>query len=88
MRLSRADFRSACKSFFKTRICISGHHGLWRAGVDPALFWADQASVVRVQSVFARYDLGGDYRAIDMILVIIGIDFGRWPKARSSELSL
>jgi hypothetical protein len=26
-----------------------------------------------VQSVFARYDLGGDYRAIDMILVIVGL---------------
>ena len=58
------------QEFFQTRICISGHHGLWRAGVDPALFWTDQAEST-VRSVFARYDLGGDYRAIDMILVII-----------------
>jgi hypothetical protein len=27
----------------------------------------------RVQSVFARYGVGGDYRAIDMILVIVGL---------------
>ena len=25
----------------------------------------------RVRSVFARYEVGGDYRAIDMILVIV-----------------
>jgi len=27
----------------------------------------------RVQSVFPRYGVGGDYRAIDMILVIVGL---------------
>lgn len=27
----------------------------------------------RVQAVFSRYEMGGDYRAIDMILVIVGL---------------
>ena len=72
MRLSRADFRSACKSFLRIEfasqdITAFGGLELIRRYLGLINFTG------RVQSVFSRYGLGGDYRAIDMILVIVGL---------------
>jgi hypothetical protein len=68
--LSRADFHSACKSFFKIEFAsqdITAFGGLELIRRYLALIQLGR----RVQKVFARYDLGGDYRAIDMILVMV-----------------
>ena len=70
VRLSRADFRSACKSFFRLEFAsqdITAFGGLELIRRYFGLIKLSRS----VRSVFARYDLGGDYRAIDMILVII-----------------
>jgi Transposase DDE domain group 1 len=72
VRLSRADFRSACKSFLRIEfasqdITAFGGLELIRRYLGLINFTG------RVQSVFSRYGLGGDYRAIDMILVIVGL---------------
>ena len=70
MRLSRADFHSACKGFFKIEFAsqdITAFGGLELIGRYFRLIKLHR----RVQSVFARYGVGGDYRAIDMILVIV-----------------
>ena len=70
MRLSRADFHSACKSFFKIEFAsqdITAFGGLELIGRYFRLIELGRT----VRSVFARYDLGGDYRAIDMMLVIV-----------------
>ena len=70
MRLSRADFHSACKSFFRLEFAsqdITAFGGLELIGRYFRLIGLHR----RVQSVFARYDLAGEYRAIDMILVIV-----------------
>ena len=70
VRLSRADFHSACKSFFKIEFAsqdITAFGGLELLGRYFRLIELHR----RVQSVFARNGIGGDYRAIDMILVIV-----------------
>jgi len=70
VRLSRADFHSACKGFFKIEFAsqdITAFGGLELIGRYFRLIKLHR----RVQSVFARYGVGGDYRAIDMILVIV-----------------
>ena len=70
MRLSRADFRSACKSFFKIEFAsqdITAFGGLELIRRYFRLIHLGRS----VRSVFAQYDVGGDYRAIDMILVIV-----------------
>ena len=70
MRLSRADFHSACKGFFRIEFAsqdISAFGGLELIGRYFRLIELHR----RVQSVFARYGIGGDYRAIDMILVMV-----------------
>ena len=70
MRLSRADFRTACKSFFRLEFAsqdITAFGGLELIRRYFGLIKPSRS----VRSVFARYDLEGDYRAIDMILVII-----------------
>lgn len=72
MRLSRADFYSPCKSFFKIEFAsqdITAYGGL---ELIRRYFRVIQLHR-KVHSVFARYGLGGDYRAIDMILVIVGL---------------
>jgi hypothetical protein len=72
VRLSRADFRCACKSFFKIEFAsqdITAYGGLELIRRYLGLIKLSD----RVQSVFSRYGLGGDYRAIDMILVIVGL---------------
>lgn len=72
MRLSRADFHSPCKSFLKVEFAsqdITAYGGLELIQRYFRLIELHR----RVQSVFARYGLGGDYRAIDMILVIVGL---------------
>lgn len=72
MRLSRADFRSACKSFFRLEFAsqeITAFGGLELI----RRYFRMIGFHHRVQSVFARYGVGGDYRAIDMILVIVGL---------------
>lgn len=72
VRLSRADFHSACKSFFRLEFAsqdITAFGGLELIGRYFRLIGLHR----RVQSVFARYGMGGDYRAIDMILVIVGL---------------
>jgi len=72
VRLSRADFLSPCKSFLKIEFAsqdITAYGGL-------ELFRRYFRIIDlhrRVQSVFSRHDIGGDYRAIDMILVIVGL---------------
>ena len=70
MRLSRADFRCACKSFLRIEfasqdITAFGGLELIRRYLGLIKFSG------RVQSMLGRYGLGGDYRAIDMILVIV-----------------
>jgi hypothetical protein len=70
VRLSRADFHSACKSFFKIEFAsqdITAFGGLELLGRYFRLIELHR----RVQSVFVRNGIGGDYRAIDMILVIV-----------------
>jgi hypothetical protein len=70
VRLSRADFHSACKAFFRIEFAsqdISAFGGLELIGRYFRLIELHR----RVQSVFARYGIGGDYRAIDMILVMV-----------------
>ncbi len=72
VRLSRADFHSTCKSFFRLEFAsqdITAFGGLELIGRYFRLIGLHR----RVQSVFARYGMGGDYRAIDMILVIVGL---------------
>ena len=70
MRLSRADFSSSCKSFLNIEFAsqdITAFGGLELVRRYLALIELGR----RVRSVFARYEVGGDYRAIDMILVIV-----------------
>ena len=70
MRLSRANFSVSCKSFSKIEFAsqdITAFGGLELVRRYLALIELGR----RVRSVFAGYDLGGDYRAIDMILVIV-----------------
>lgn len=70
MRLSRADFSASCKSFLKIEFAhqdISAFGGLELVRRYLALIELGR----RVRAVFARYQVGGDYRAIDMILVIV-----------------
>src|SRR5574342_3870 len=72
VRLSRADFYSPCKSFFKIEFAsqdITAYGGLELIRRYFRIIELHR----KVQLVFARYGLGGDYRAIDMILVIIGL---------------
>ena len=72
MRLSRADFHSVCKSFSKIEFAsqdITAFGGLELIGRYFRLIELHR----RVQAVFASYGIGGDYRAIDMILVIVGL---------------
>lgn len=70
MRLSRADFFSSCKSFLKIEFApqdITAFGGLELMRRYLALIDLGR----RVRGVFARYEVGGDYRALDMILVIV-----------------
>lgn len=70
MRLSRADFSFPCKSFLKIEFApqdITAFGGLELMRRYLALIELGR----RVRTVFARYDVGGDYRSIDMILVIV-----------------
>ena len=70
MRLSRADFCSPCKSFLKIEFApqdISAFGGLELMRRYLALIELGR----RVRTVFTRYGVGGDYRTIDMILVIL-----------------
>jgi hypothetical protein len=72
VRLSRADFRCACKSFLRIEFAtqeITAYGGLELIRRYLGLIKFSS----RVQSVLGRYGLGGDYRAIDMILVIVGL---------------
>ena len=70
MRLSRADFSSPCKSFLKIEFApqdITAFGGLELMRRYLALIELGR----RVRTEFARYEVGGDYRSIDMILVIV-----------------
>lgn len=70
MRLSRADFCSPCKSFLRIEFApqdITAFGGLELL----RRYWALIELGKRVRTEFARYEIGGDYRAIDMILVIV-----------------
>ena len=72
MRLSRADFRCACKSFLRIEFApqdITAYGGLELIRRYLGLIKFSG----RVQSMLDRSGLGGDYRAIDMILVIVGL---------------
>ena len=70
MRLSRADFHSACKSFCKIEFASQDITAF--GGLELIRRYFRLIELGRtVRSVFARYDLGGDYRAIDMMLVIV-----------------
>jgi hypothetical protein len=72
VRLSRADFRCACKSFLRIEFAtqdITAYGGLELIRRYLGLIKFSG----RVQSVLGKYGLGGDYRAIDMILVIVGL---------------
>ena len=70
MRLSRADFQGSCKSFLKIEFAtqdITAFGGLELVRRYLALIELGR----RVRTVFLRNEVGGDYRAIDMILVIV-----------------
>jgi Transposase DDE domain group 1 len=72
VRLSRADFHSACKSFVRIEFAsqdITAYGGLELIRRYFGIIDLHH----RVQAVFSRYDVGGDYRAIDMILVIVAL---------------
>ena len=70
MRLSRTDFHSACKSFFKIEFASQDITAF--GGLELIRRYFRLIKLGRtVRSVFARNDVGGDYRAIDMILVIV-----------------
>ena len=70
MRLSRADFHSSCKSFFKIEFASQDITAF--GGLELIRRYFRRIELHRrVQSVFARNGIGGDYRAIDMILVIV-----------------
>jgi hypothetical protein len=70
VRLSRADFHSACKSFFKIEFASQDITAF--GGLELIRRYFRLIELGRtVRSVFARYDLGGDYRAIDMMRVIV-----------------
>lgn len=70
MRLSRADFCSPCKSFLKIEFApqdITAFGGLELMRRYLALIELGR----RVRTVFARYEVGGDYRSLDMVLVVL-----------------
>ena len=70
MRLSRADFSLRCKRFLKIEFApqdITAFGGLELVRRYLALIELGR----RVRTAFARYEMGGDYRSIDMILVIV-----------------
>jgi hypothetical protein len=68
--LSRTDFHCACKSFFKIEFASQDITAF--GGLELMRRYFRLIKLGRtVRSVFARHDLGGDYRAIDMILVIV-----------------
>jgi Transposase DDE domain group 1 len=70
VRLSRTDFHSVCKSFSRIEFAsqdITAYGGL---ELIRRYFRLIQLGHT-VRSVFARYAVGGDYRAIDMILVMV-----------------
>ena len=72
MRLSRADFYSPCKSFLRIEFApqdITAYGGLELIRRYFGIINLHR----RVQAVFFHYEMGGDYRAIDMILVIVGL---------------
>ena len=70
VRLSRADFHSSCKSFFKVEFASQDITAF--GGLELIRRYFRLIELGRtVRSVFARYHIGGDYRAIDMILVIV-----------------
>src|SRR5438445_5638927 len=70
VRLSRTDFHSSCKSFFKIEFASQDITAF--GGLELIRRYFRLIKLGRtVRSVFARYDVGGDYRAIDMILVIV-----------------
>lgn len=70
MRLSRAEFNTPCKSVLKIEFAaqdITAFGGLELMRRYLALIGLG----ARVRHVFARYQIGGDYRPIDMILVTV-----------------
>lgn len=70
MRLSRADFSAPRKSFLKIEFApqdITAFGGLELVRRYLALIELGR----KVRAVFSRYEMGGDYRTIDMILVIV-----------------
>ena len=70
MRLSRTNFQGSCKGFLRIDFAnqdITAFGGLELLRRYLALIELGR----RVRSVFARYEVGGDYRAVDMILVIL-----------------
>jgi hypothetical protein len=72
VRLSRTDFRSACNSFLKIEFAqqdITAFGGLELMRRYLALIDLGR----KVRAVFAGYEIGGDYRPMDMILVILGL---------------
>lgn len=72
MRLSRADFLSGCKSFL--RIEFSSQDITAYGGLELIRRYFEIIKLHRrVQAVFCRYEIRGDYRAIDMILVVVGL---------------
>ena len=87
MRLSRADFLFPCKSFLKIEFVsqdITAYGGLELIRRYFRIIDLHR----RVQAVFSRYDVGGDYRAIDMILVIVVLILVGGHQLGTLELSL
>ncbi len=76
MRFSRTQFIDSCKSFFRIEFTpqdITAYGGLELIRRYFRLIGLHR----RVQSAFRQYQLGGDYRAVDMILVILALLFER-----------
>ena len=72
MRLSRTKFSARCKSFFKIEFAaqdITAYGGLELIRRYFRLIGLHR----RIQSAFRQYQLGGDYRTVDMILAILAL---------------
>ena len=85
MRFSRTQFIDSCKSFFRIEFTpqdITAYGGLELIRRYFRLIGLHR----RVQSAFRQYQLGGEYGAVDMILVILALLLVRRSQIGTFEL--
>ncbi len=85
MRFSRTQFIDSCKSFFRVEFTpqdITAYGGLELIRRYFRLIGLHR----RVQSAFRQYQLGGEYGAVDMILVILALLLVRRSQIGTFEL--